>query len=67
MIEKPWICGLTPQQQPRYQPVTGYTYCPVLVIFNHLNIVTLSHKATTSDDFEEIYQVLLDGISDNTD
>ena len=33
--------------------------------FNNCNIVTLSHKATTSKAFEEIYQVVIDEISEN--
>ena len=65
MLDKSWIRGLTPQQQPRYQPVIYCTYWKVLGYFNNWNIMTLSYKATTSKDFEEIYQVVLDGISDN--
>ena len=33
--------------------------------FNNWNIITLSHKSRTSGAFEEIHQVILDGISDN--
>ena len=64
-LDKPWISGLPPQQQPRCQPVTCCTYWPVLGSFNNCNIVTSSHKATTSDSFEMIHQDVLDGISDN--
>ena len=35
--------------------------------FNNYDIITLSHKATTSDAFEDIHQVVLDGIRDNMD
>ena len=37
----------------------------MLGYFNNWNIIKLSHKATTSEAFEDIYQVSLDGISDN--
>ena len=33
--------------------------------FRNWNIITLSHKATTSEDFEDINRVVLDGISEN--
>ena len=65
MLEKPYIPGLTPEKQQHYQPVTDWSYWPVLGSFKNCNIITLSHKATTSEDFEEIRQVILDGISDN--
>ena len=65
MLDKPCIHGLTPRQQTRYQPVTDCSYLPVLVYFNNWNIITFSHKATTSESFEEIHQAVLDGIGDN--
>ena len=37
----------------------------MLVPFNNWNIITSSQKATTSEAFEEVHQVVLDGISDN--
>ena len=33
--------------------------------FNNWNIIIFSRKATTSEAFEDIHQVVLDGISDN--
>ena len=30
MLNKPWIIGLTPKQQPRYQPVNDCSYWPVV-------------------------------------
>ena len=35
--------------------------------FNNQNIIQLSHKSTPYDAFDEIHQVVLDGISDNMD
>ena len=67
MLDKLWVPGLPPQQQPCYQNLKYFTYWPVLGQFNNWNIITLSHKATTSEAFEEIHQVVLDGTSDNID
>ena len=65
MLDKKLVHGLKLQQQLRYQHFTECTYCTVLGSFNHYNITTFSHKATTGEDFEEIHQVVLDGISNN--
>ena len=65
ILEKPWVHGFPPQQHPHYQPVTDFTYWQLLGSFNNWNINTLSHKETTSEAFEKICQVVLDGISDN--
>ena len=35
--------------------------------FNNVNIIILSHKAKTTEDFKKINQVVLDVISDNMD
>ena len=55
----------TIKKQACYQPVTDFTYWPVLVSYNNLNIIHLSQKSTPFEAFEEIYQVVFDGISDN--
>ena len=65
MIEKPWICVLTEQQQPGYQPVIYCTYFPVLVSFNNCNIIIFLYKVATREDFEEIIRVFIYGIGDN--
>ena len=65
MIDKPWNHGLEPHQQPHYQPVIYFTYWQLIGSFNNWNIITLLHKETTSEAFEEIYYVVLDVISDN--
>ena len=65
MLDKHWIPVFPPHQQPRYQPVHYFTYCPLLVSFNKCNVIKFSHKATTSDAFEEIYQVFPDIIRNN--
>ena len=65
MLDIPLVHGIPPRQQPHYQSVTDCTYWPVIGSFNNWNIITLSHKATTIEYFEEIHQVVLDGISDN--
>ena len=65
MIDKPWVRVFTPQQQPSYQPVINCTYWKVLVSFNNWNIIKFPHKETTSEVFEGINQVVINGISDN--
>ena len=67
MLDKPCVPGLAPPNQPYYQPVQDCTYWMVYGVFNNWNIVTFSNKNTTGEDFEEIHQVVLDGISDNMD
>ena len=65
MLDKPQIPGLIPKEQPRYLHVADCSYWKVLGSFNSWNIITLSHKETQSEAFEDINQVVLDGISDN--
>ena len=65
MLDKPWISGIPSEKQERYKPVTKCTYWKVLGAFNNWNIIELSSKSTSSKTFDEIHQVVLDGISDN--
>ena len=65
MLYKPWINGISSDKQEQYKPVTKCTYWPVLGSFNNWNIIQLSPKSTSSGTFDEIHQVVLDGISDN--
>ena len=65
MMDKPWISGISSDKQERYKPITKCNYWPVLGAFNNWNIIQLSSKSTSSDTFDEIHQVILDGISDN--
>ena len=65
MLDKPWISGIPSDEQERYKTVTKCNYWPVLRSFNNWNIIQLSQKSTPSDAFDEIHQVVLDGISEN--
>ena len=65
MLDKPWISGIPSEKQERYKPVTKCNHRPVLRYFNNWNIIQLSSKSTSSDTFDEINHVVLDGISDN--
>ena len=60
-----WIYGISSDKQERYKTVPKCTYWPVLGAFNNWNIIQLSSNLTSSDTFDEIHQVVLDGISDN--
>ena len=64
-MDKPWISGIPSEKQERYKPFTKGTYWPVLGELNNWNIIELSSKSTSSETFDEIHQVVLDGISDN--
>ena len=39
----------------------------MLVSFNNFKIIKLSHKATSSEEIENNYQVVIDGIIENAD
>ena len=65
MLDKPCISGIPPDKHERYKPVTKCTYWPILGSFNNWNIIELSPKSTSSETFDEIHQIVLDGISDN--
>ena len=59
------IYGITSKKQSSYQPVTYCTYWPVIGSFNNWNNIHMSPKLILFEAFEEIHQVVLDGISDN--
>ena len=65
ILDKPWISGIPPDEQVCYKPVTKCTYWPVLGSLKNWNIIQLSQKSTPSDAFDEIHQVVIDGISGN--
>ena len=65
MLDKPSIYVISSDKQEHYKPVTKCTYWPLLGAFNNWNIIQFSSKSTSSDTFDEIHQVVLDGISDN--
>ena len=65
MLDKPWISSISSYKQKRYKPGTKCTYWPVLGSFNNWNMIQLSPRSTSSDIFDEIHHVVLDGISDN--
>ena len=65
ILDKPWKSGISSDKKEHYKSVTKCTYWPVLGAFNNCNIIKLSSKSTSSDTFDEINQVVIDGISDN--
>ena len=64
-LDKPYISIIPFKKQERYQHVTKCTYWKVLGSFKNWNIIKLSQKSTPFDPFDEIHQVVLDGISEN--
>ena len=65
MLDNPWISDIPSDEQERYKTVTKCTYWPVLGSFNNWNVIQLSQKSTPSESFDEIHQVVLEGMSDN--
>ena len=57
-------CRVTATTQPHYQTVVDCTYWPVLVLLNNWNIINFTNIIKSSEDFDEVHQVVLDGISD---
>ena len=66
MLDKPSISGIHSTKQARYQPVINFTYWPFLGPYNNWNIILLAPKSIPSEALDEIQQVVLDGISENT-
>ena len=54
MLGKLWISGPQSTKQAHYQPVTNYTYWPVLGPYNNCNIIELTPKSIPFEAFDEI-------------
>ena len=65
ILDKYCIYGISSDKKERNKPVTKCTYWTVLGVFKNWNIIQFSSKSTSSDTFDEIQQVVIDGISDN--
>ena len=65
MLDKPWMSGIPSNKQARYQPVTNGNYWKALGSYNNCNIIELTPKSTPFEAFDEIHQVVLDGIIEN--
>ena len=64
-VGQTWGIRYSNREKEHYKSVTKCTYWPVLGAFNNWKIIELSSKSTSSETFDEIYQVVLDGIGDN--
>ena len=65
MLDQPWISGIQSTKQARYQHVINCNYWHVLGPYNNWKIIYLTPKSIPSEAFDEIHQVVLDGISEN--
>ena len=64
-MDKLWApCG-SHADKPSLQTVVDCTYSPVLGYFNNWNIINFNNETTCSEEFDEIHQVVLYGISAN--
>ena len=48
VLENTWTLGVSPQQQPHYQTIKYWTYCPEFGSFNNWNISYFSNNKTCS-------------------
>ena len=67
MLDNPWGPGVSHIKQPRCQPVLDCIYTLVFSTFNNRNMIQLTNKTTSSDNFDDICKVFLDVISDNVE
>ena len=65
MLGQPWIFFIQPTEQARYKTVINFNYWPVLVPYNNWNIINVTPKSIPSEAFDEIPQVVFNGISEN--
>ena len=64
MIDQPYSSDI-PFKKTLYQPVIDCTYWPVLVSYDNWNIIEITPKSTPFEAFDELHQVVLDGVSYN--
>ena len=67
MLDKPWSSGVSHTKQPCYQIVFDFKYWPMLGYFKKSTIIKLTYKNTSSEYFDEIHNIFLDGISEDMD
>ena len=65
MLDKPCISVIRSTKQSHYKPVVNCTYWPVLGPYNNWNIIELTPKSITFEEFDEIHKVVLDRIGEN--
>ena len=66
ILNKPWYSSVSNTEQTLYKPVLKCTYSTVLVTYNNYNAVNFKNKYTPVEDFYDIHEVVLDGISETT-
>ena len=62
---KPCISVIQSTKQAHYQPVINCTYWPVMGPYNNWTTIEITPKSIPFEAFDEIHQVVLDGISEN--
>ena len=65
VLYRPRSPDLPHTAQPIYNLVFDCTYWPVLGTYNNWNITNFKNNCTSSEDFDKINRVVLDGIIDN--
>ena len=65
-LDKPWIPGVTPENQERYAPVKDCVYYPILDKYNDWIIMPfVKERKTPVEEFQEIHKIVLDDIATN--
>ena len=65
MLEHSCPCDVDPTKHLCYQPVVDCTYFSVLGSFNNWNIIKFNNKTASSEYFDAVHKILLDGMGDN--
>ena len=63
MLKNTWSYSVEPTKYMNLQIVVDCTYWPVLASFNNWNIIHLTNKITSSEDFDDTHKIVLDGKS----
>ena len=65
MLVIPLAFGVKATEQQRYKTFVGCIYWPLLGSLNNQNIIHFTNENISSEELDEVHQVVLDRISDN--
>ena len=65
MLDNTWDPGVAHVQKICYQPVVDWTYWSVFVYFNNCDTIQFTNKSISSEDFDGVNKIVLDGFSAN--
>ena len=65
MLYKTWYPSVSHIKQPFYQTVVDCTHWPMLGSFGKYNIIQFTNKTTSSEESDDIHNVVIGFLSDN--